>query len=69
MSKFFEVTVEVEAGMLKSGKTKKVKEPYLVDAMSVTEAEARVVSLFETEGTILEYKVISAKESRIMKVI
>ena len=42
MSKFFEVTVEVVVATLKNGKDKKNKETYLVDAMSVTEAEARV---------------------------
>lgn len=69
MDKFFEVTVEIEAGIQKNGKMKTVKETYLVDALSVTEAESRVVTVFEQEGTISNYKVISAKESRIMKVI
>ena len=43
MSKFFEVTVEVVVATLKNGKDKKAKEIYLVDAQSVTEAEARTV--------------------------
>ena len=43
MSKYFEVTVEVVVATLKNGKDKKNKEIYLVDAMSVTEAEARVI--------------------------
>lgn len=69
MSKFFEVTVEIEAGILKNGKTKKIKETYLVDAQSVTEAEARLVKSFESAGTVLDYKAVSAKESRIINVI
>ena len=69
MSKFFEVTVEIEAGIQKNGKMKKIKEAYLVDAQSVTEAEARLVKSFENEGTILDYKAVSAKESRIINVI
>ena len=69
MNKFFEVTVEIEAGMQKNGKMKTTKEVYLVDSLSVTEAESRVVTLFEQEGTISHYKVISAKESRIMRVL
>ena len=48
---------------------KKIKEAYLVDAQSVTEAEARLVKSFENEGTILDYKAVSAKESRIINVI
>jgi hypothetical protein len=69
MSKFFEVVVELEAGIQKNGKTKKVKEAYLVDSQSPTEAEARLVKSFETAGTMLDYRVVSAKESRIINVI
>ena len=57
MSKFFEVTVEVVVATLKNGKDKKVKEIYLVDAMSVTEAEARTVKDFEDGGVQMDYKV------------
>ena len=64
MAKFFEVTVEVVVATLKNGKDKKVKEIYLVDAMSVTEAEARVVKDFS-----IDYKVVGAKESSILRVI
>mgnify|MGYP003665781088 FL=1 len=55
MSKFFEVTVEVVVATLKNGKDKKNKETYLVDAMSVTEAEARVVKDFSDSGVQLLY--------------
>jgi hypothetical protein len=37
--------------------------------MSVTEAEAKVVSDFEKAGVQIEYKVISARESRVIRVI
>ena len=67
MAKFFEVTVEVVVATLKNGKDKKVKEIYLVDAMSVTEAEARVVKVFKDVS--IDYKVVGAKESRILRVI
>jgi len=65
MAKYFEVTVtvqhEVDGG--KGGtKIKKVKESYLVDAMTVTEAEARVVKEFESAGVSLEYEVSAARE-------
>jgi len=69
MSKFFEVTVEVEVATLKNGNPKLKKEIYLVDAQSVTEAEARVVSDFEQSGMQIDYKVSGAKESRIIRVI
>ena len=69
MSKFFEVTVEVVVATLKNGKDKKNKEVYLVDAMSVTEAEARVVKDFSDSGVQIDYKVVGAKESRVLRVI
>lgn len=68
-SKYFEVTVEIIVGQTKTGKDRKQKERYLVDAMSVTEAEARVVEDFEKSSTQLDYKVVGAKESRIERVI
>lgn len=72
MAKFFEVSVsvnhEVDGG--KGGvKIKKVKENYLVDAMTVTEAEARVVKEFESAGVNLDYEVSAARESKILQVI
>jgi hypothetical protein len=72
MAKYFEVTVtvhhEVDGG--KGGtKIKKVKESYLVDAMTVTEAEARVVGEFEAAGISVEYEVSAARESKIIQVI
>lgn len=72
MAKYFEVQVtvhhEVDGG--KNGvKIKKVKESYLVDAMTVTEAEARVVKQFEDSKVQLEYEVTGARESKILGVI
>jgi hypothetical protein len=69
MGKYFEVTVEVVVATMKNGKDKKNKEVYLTDAMSVTEAEARVIKDFEDANVNLDYKVIGAKESRIERVI
>ena len=67
--KYFEVVVEVEVATLKNGNPKPKKEIYLVDAMSVTEAEARVVQDFTDAGVNIDYKVSGAKESRIIRVI
>lgn len=69
MTKYFEVGVELVIGVLKNGKEKKQKEVYLVDAQSVTEAEARVIKDFKTAGVTLDYKVVGAKESKIIRVI
>jgi hypothetical protein len=69
MSKFFEVVVELVIGVAKNGKEKKQKEVYLVDAQSVTEAEAKVVKDFVKAGVTLDYKVVGAKESKIIRVI
>ena len=69
MAKFFEVTVEVVVATLKNGKDKKAKEIYLVDSQSVTEAESRVVKDFEDSGVKIDYKVVGARESRMLRVI
>lgn len=69
MSKYFEVTVEVVVATQKNGKEKKNKEIYLVDAMSVTEAESRVVKDFTEAGVQIDYKVSGARESRVIRVI
>ena len=52
--KYFEVVVEVEVATLKNGNPKLRKEIYLVDAMSVTEAEARVVQDFTDAGVNID---------------
>lgn len=66
--KYFEVQVELihDNG---TAKPKKIKETYLVDAESVTEAEARLVKDFEGKGVGIEFAVKSAKESRVIGVI
>lgn len=67
--KYFEAVVEIITEIGNNGKEKKTKEVYLVDAQSVTEAEARVVEDFEASGTQLEYRVVQVKESKIHSVI
>ena len=69
MNKYFEVTVEIITGTQKNGKERKAKEIYLVDAMSVTEAEARVIKDFDESGVQVDYKVSGARESRVIRVI
>ena len=67
---YFEVVVEIrlETEDSRGGvRIKKIKEIYLVDAMSVTEAEARVVKLFKDFSQ--DYGVIGVKQSKIAEVI
>jgi hypothetical protein len=68
--KYFEVVVQTRTESEDSKgnvKVKKNSEVYLVDAMSVTEAEARVVKLFE--GSIIEFEVVSVKNSKVLEVV
>ncbi len=55
--------------LMKKGKIKKQKENYLVDAMSVTEAEAKLVKKFTDEAVKLEYEVVKVSETNIIEVI
>jgi len=68
--KYFEVVVQVrhESEDSKGNvKVKKLNEVYLVDAMSVTEAEARVIKLLS--GTIRDFEVVLVKGSKIVEVV
>jgi hypothetical protein len=69
--KFFEVIVSVknEVESNKGVKIKNVKEVYLVDAMSVTEAEARVVQEFSKRGYKNDFSVVGAKSSNVVDII
>ena len=67
--KYFEVVAEVVIGEMKNGKPKKKKEYYLVDAHSVTEAEARFVNDWQKSGDVRDYTVNGVKESKILQVI
>ena len=60
---FYEATVEFEV----NGKIKKIKEYFLVNADSVTYAEAQVASVLEADGAD-PWTVISAKKSKVTTV-
>ena len=69
---FFEVVVEVKTEVADSkGNTriKKNKEVYLVDAMSVSEADARTVGMFLKNGFSQDFSVVSVRESNILEVV
>lgn len=67
MSKYFTVAVQIFTDNGKGGQ-KKTTEQYLVDAQSVTEAEARVVKAFEDANVQLEYEIKGATQSKIVEV-
>lgn len=51
----------------KGAKTKRTTETYLVEAMSVTEAEAKVVKDFD--GYSFDFEVKSVNASKIVKIL
>jgi hypothetical protein len=51
----------------KGTKEKRVTETYLVEALSVTEAEAKVVQDFK--GVMFDFEVKSVTSSKIIKII
>jgi len=70
MTKYFEVVVQIRMESEDSRgnvKVKRMNENYLVDAMSVTEAEARVVELFKLFSQ--EFEVVQVKSSKIIEVV
>ena len=67
MAKYYAVTVAVEVEDT-NGKIKKQREQYLVDALSVTEAEAKLVQKFVDEAVQLEYEVVKVSDTKILEV-
>jgi hypothetical protein len=64
------VNIKTETeGFKGATKVKIVKETYLVDAMSCTEAEARVVKSFAKSGFSQDYEVIGVRGSKVVEVI
>ncbi len=66
MAQYFQVKVQFTVEV--NGKLKKQSVNYLVDAMSVTEAEARIVEYLTAQGE-QEFEVKAASESKIAEVI
>jgi hypothetical protein len=65
MAQWIEVKVRYEK-MTESGKTVKVTDPYLVDALSCTEAEARVVE--EITPFVNDFNVLSVNKTKISEI-
>jgi len=66
---YFSVLVELEGEPKRNGAPTKIREMYLVDAMSVTEAEAKTVSKLRDEGTIQDFQVTKVSETKYLAVI
>ena len=65
--KYFLVKVEFESINESTGRPKKIKTQYLVDAMSCTEAEARTATYLKDSA--LEYEIVNVGKSPIEDVI
>ena len=63
---YFQATVEIVDF---TDKGKQMREQYLVDAVSVTEAEVKITKLFESEGGQADFQVKIVKETKILQVI
>ena len=64
---YWEVTAQFERENDR-GRVQKVRENYLVDAMSGTEAEAKTYAYLEGEGET-NFTIIKLTQSRILKVV
>ena len=64
---YFSVLVELEGEQ--NGRPKKVRELYLTDALSVTEAEANIVKKLRDEGTIQNFQVTKVSETKYLAVV
>ena len=65
---YFQATVDI-IDMNEKGKQTRTKELYLVDAVSVTDAEVKVTKMFEDEGSQVDFQVKSVRETKILQVI
>ena len=66
MANWFECKVRYDK-MLETGQQKKVNEPYLVDALSFTEAEARIIEEI-TPFISGDFTVSAVKRTRISEI-
>jgi hypothetical protein len=65
---YFQVNVSI-TDINEKGKQTKVTEQYLVDAVSVTDAEVKVTKMYKNEGGNIDFQVKSVKETNILQVI
>lgn len=68
MSMYFQVNVQIK-DVNEKGKTTKQNETFLVLAISCLDAETITTKKFVDEGTNLDFKVVSIKETKILEVL
>lgn len=66
---YFSVLVELEGEPKRNGAPTKIREMYLVNSMSVTEAEAKTVKKLRDEGTIQDFQVTKVSETKFLDVL
>ena len=66
---YYSVLVELEGEPKRNGAPTKIREMYLVDAMSVTEAEAKTTKKLRDEGTLQDFQVTKVTETKYLAVI
>lgn len=64
---WYTVTIQFVVEDEQTGKIKKVKESYLVKAVSITDAETQVVG--DLEGLMSDYRILNVAESKITRVV
>jgi hypothetical protein len=65
---YFQVNVSI-VDINEKGKQTKINEQYLVNAVSVTDAEVKITKMYEDEGSQVDFQVKSVKETKILQVI
>jgi hypothetical protein len=65
---YFQVNVSI-VDFNEKGKQTKITEQYLVDAVSVTDAEVKITKMYGDEGGSIDFQVKSVKETKIIQVI
>jgi hypothetical protein len=65
---YFQVNVSI-VDINEKGKQTKITEQYLVDAVSVTDAEVKITKMYGDEGGSIDFQVKSVKETKIIQVI
>lgn len=66
---YFEVKVKYKSEDSKTGKIKYSNEVILVDSVSVTESEAKVVKYLKEQGETRDYEIVGSNESKIKEVV
>jgi hypothetical protein len=66
---YFEVKIKYKSEDSKTGKIKFTNEVILVDSMTITESEAKVVKYLKEQGETRDYEIVGSNESKIKEVV